>query len=214
VMAITQIFLIRHGHSIHNQQHLIAGQLDSALSQQGIQDAAIVANFIANESFDVVYSSDLGRARETANIVIKTLGLVCPLHLDRRLRELDYGEFTNRPIDEARHYLNYRLSPETRYPGGECLIDMEARVRDFLTLLWAECAGKKLLIVSHVGPTRVLLGLLDPKQRQAHLLGSYGNRFLCKLKINEDHSLASYCLIPDCGDEECESQEFIAENNY
>jgi len=63
----TEIYCVRHGQSIHNQQQTIAGQLDSELTPLGFEDARSVAAAIGRRDFEIVYCSDLLRARQTAD---------------------------------------------------------------------------------------------------------------------------------------------------
>jgi probable phosphoglycerate mutase len=69
----TEIYCVRHGQSLHNQQQTIAGQLDSELTPLGFEDARSVAAAIARSDFEIVYCSDLLRARQTAETIMLTL---------------------------------------------------------------------------------------------------------------------------------------------
>jgi probable phosphoglycerate mutase len=134
----TELFLVRHGQSLHNQQQLIAGQLDSELTVQGCEDARQVARTIGRQDFDLVYSSDLRRACQTTEIIVATLHLSCPVVSTPLVRELNYGQFTNRPVCEAMEYLDYRRNQDQRYPGGESFRDLQQRVSRLLGLLRCE----------------------------------------------------------------------------
>src|SRR5215471_3998143 len=86
----TEIYLVRHGQSIHNEKQIIAGQLDSELTGQGIEDARFVAGTLRRSDFDLIYCSDLRRARETTQVILDILRIDCPLKLSPLLRELNY----------------------------------------------------------------------------------------------------------------------------
>jgi broad specificity phosphatase PhoE len=89
----TEIYLVRHGQSIHNLEERIAGQQDSQLTESGFQDARCVAEAIGRSDFDVVYCSDLWRAKQTAETIFDYLKLNCPIKFSPLLRELDYGDY-------------------------------------------------------------------------------------------------------------------------
>ena len=192
---ITEIYLVRHGQSIHNLEERIAGQHDSQLTELGFQDARLVATAIGRSDFDMVYCSDLFRARQTAETIRKCLKLDCPILLSPLLRELDYGEFTEKPVTETFAFLNYKLSQQQCYPGGEGFMALEARAKRFISELRLELAGSHVLVVSHAGLLRLMAMLFDPERRQEHLDRAYGNRFLGKVILNDDQELISLEVI-------------------
>ena len=84
----TEITIIRHGETIWNAQQRIQGQRNSKLSENGIRQAGLVAKALAKREFDVLISSDLERAVETAEIINKELLL--PLGYNENIRERSY----------------------------------------------------------------------------------------------------------------------------
>jgi len=193
----TELYLVRHGQSIHNEEQTIAGQLGSELTTQGFEDARQVARAIGRNDFDLVYSSDLRRAHQTAEILIETLQLQCPVVTTPLLRELDYGCFTNTPISEAAAYLDYRINQGQKYPGGEGFQDLERRVERFLVQLRIEGSGKRILITAHAGSIRVLLILLEPARRGEFLAQSFGNRYLGQMSFDQAWNPLTYQWVPD-----------------
>jgi 2,3-bisphosphoglycerate-dependent phosphoglycerate mutase len=89
--APTDILLIRHGETAWNAERRLQGHLDIPLNGEGERQAALLAAALAAESIDAVVSSDLARARQTAQAVADTKGLA--LRQDQRLRERCYGGF-------------------------------------------------------------------------------------------------------------------------
>jgi broad specificity phosphatase PhoE len=191
----TEIYLVRHGQSIHNEKQIIAGQLDSELTGQGIADAHSVARAIGRNDFDAIYCSDLKRARETAEIIVKTLNLTCPLSLSPLLRELDFGEYTNQPVSDAFHFLDYKVVQDRRYPAGESFQDMRKRIAQFVNQLHTEALGKRLLLVAHAGSIRMLLIVLDRGHREQYLTQTFSNRYLGKVLLGDKGEEFSYELI-------------------
>ena len=186
---------MRHGQSIHNLEDRIAGQNDSQLTELGFQDARSVAAVIGRSDFDIVYCSDLLRAQQTAETIRDYLKLDCPMVRSSLLRELDYGEFTEKPVSEAFSFMNYKVAQESRYPGGEGFIDLEDRARRFISQLKLDSSNRCILVVAHAGFIRVMAMLFDPERRQVHLNRTYGNRFLGRVTLNGDERLVSLQII-------------------
>jgi len=191
----TEIYCVRHGQSIHNQQQTIAGQLDSELTPLGFEDARSVAAAIGRSDFEIVYCSDLLRARQTAETIMNTLQFSCPVRYSRLIRELDYGRFTEKTVEETFKILNYKRDPGQPYPEGESFNDMQARVRQFLSQMLDESAGKHILVVAHAGSIRIMAMLLDPAHRQDHLDRAYGNRFIGRAVMDGGRQLVSFDVL-------------------
>jgi len=86
---VTTLLLVRHGETDWNADGRLQGQTDRPLSDFGRRQARRLADELADEELEAIYSSDLTRARETAEIVGLRLGL--PVVLDPDLREKDWG---------------------------------------------------------------------------------------------------------------------------
>jgi broad specificity phosphatase PhoE len=88
------LYCVRHGESVFNAESRIQGQLDVPLSELGRRQGAAVAEALAAANVEAIYTSPLGRARETAEIVARRLNL--PIRADDRLKEINVGIFQNR----------------------------------------------------------------------------------------------------------------------
>ena len=86
---MTRLLLVRHGETDWNADGRLQGQTDRPLSDFGRRQARRLADELATEDFEAIYSSDLARARETAEIVGERVGL--PVELEPDLREKDWG---------------------------------------------------------------------------------------------------------------------------
>jgi len=86
---VTTLLLVRHGETDWNAEGRLQGQTDRPLSDYGRRQAQQLAEELDGEELEAIYSSDLARARETAEIVGERLGL--PTVLDPGLREKDWG---------------------------------------------------------------------------------------------------------------------------
>jgi broad specificity phosphatase PhoE len=106
---MTTLLLIRHGETDWNAEHRWQGHADVPLNAHGREQAKVLAEELAPEGVDAIYSSDLSRARDTAEIVGERLGV--PVVLDPDLREIDVGsregltgeEVGDRPWDGEPH---------------------------------------------------------------------------------------------------------------
>ncbi|MBX6395401.1 MAG: histidine phosphatase family protein, partial [Alicyclobacillaceae bacterium] len=85
------ICLVRHGETVWNREQRLQGHQDIPLTDKGREQARAVARRLSTEPWDLVYSSDLSRARETAEIIAKHCGV--RVVTDPRLRERFYGRF-------------------------------------------------------------------------------------------------------------------------
>jgi broad specificity phosphatase PhoE len=129
-----ELWLIRHGETNGNRAGSIHGQTDSELCELGISQAHKLARRLKHEPFDGVYSSDLQRARITAEIALPD----ADIQLDTRLREIHFGILEDKSWDTLsteekvmtrtrRYYLDdYRL------PGGETNADVRSRIGSFV----------------------------------------------------------------------------------
>ncbi len=145
------IAFVRHGQTELNRTGRLQGRLDVPLSALGEQQAAAVARGYASEPVTRVVSSPLQRAVATATAIADALGL--PVEIDKRLVELDYGEWDGRALADipADAWIAWRTEPAFAPPGGETLADVTARVSSFV----AEVLADELVIaVSHVSPIK------------------------------------------------------------
>ena len=163
----------------------MAGQSPSFLTQQGQEDAKIVAQSLKKIQFDLIYSSDLLRAQQTAETIKKTLVLRCPMHTSVLLRELDYGEYTHRPVSETFAFFNYRESRNKRYPGGEGFEDLKRRTSLFVRKLCAESLGLNILVTAHAGSIRMLLSLFNLSSQDKCFNQLISNQFVAKVVLDK-----------------------------
>ncbi len=138
---------IRHGVTEWNQLGKIQGVTDIPLSQEGIEQAKLLAERLANESirWSGVVTSDLDRAATTGRIIAERLGL--PVFSDARLRERSFGqaEGTTLPERLERWGEDWRKHVPDQEPTDSVL----ERGQQFLNELFANHPGESWLVVSH-----------------------------------------------------------------
>lgn len=162
------ILLARHGETDDNREPIrIQGRLDTPLNDTGRAQAAELADRLAGDGIVAVHSSDLSRARETAEIVAERLGLP-GVTVDPRLAEGWRGELEGRlwrdvAEEDPELYAAWRAAGETfRFPGGESLREQQERTRAALDDVRA--SGRlPALVVCHGGSIRTMLCARDPR---------------------------------------------------
>jgi len=153
---MTTFFLVRHGETDWNRDRRFQGSRDIPLNDEGRAQARRLAA-AWRWGGELVFSSPLSRARETATLLAHALGL--PLWApDPRLTERHYGEAEGLTVDEK----NQKF-PQT-IPGGETPEAIQARARSFLDAATLEHPGRSLVVVSHGGFINVVLSLVSEGQ--------------------------------------------------
>jgi broad specificity phosphatase PhoE len=156
-----RILLIRHAESQWNAAGRWQGHGDPPLSARGRQQADALAGELAGQGIDVLVSSDLARARETAAALARALGLVC-VH-DARFRELDVGAWTGLSREEIERRDPERLArfdagdPDAPAGGAETRAQIRRRVRTAAAGLAAAHPARCVALVTHLGVIRALL---------------------------------------------------------
>lgn len=155
------LVLVRHGATVNNAEQRFTGQADVPLSPLGLQQARAVAEALAGERFDLIVSSDLARARETAAAIARHHA-VAP-RLDADLREIAMGTWEGRTYaevagDDSEGFARWRLSPELAPPpGGEDLLRVRDRTGGAIARYAAEYPTGRVLCVTHGGVIGMLL---------------------------------------------------------
>lgn len=133
-----------HGTTFDNEAHLASGHNDVALSPLGVEQSKGMGERYINKQFDAVFCSDLQRAYKTAEIAF---GNKYPIIQDARLRECDYGDFTQHPSAEVDAEKPKRI--ETPFPNGESYQQTTVRMKSFLDDVAKNYDGKRVLIIGH-----------------------------------------------------------------
>ena len=142
---------VRHGETAANRDRLALGRADPPLTGRGRGQADALAGRLCDSGAVRIISSPLRRARETATAIAEAVGL--GVDVDRRLVEMDYGDWDERsfsefpPEDLARWRKDATFAP----PGGESLIAVGERVASVCTEL---IDGPVVIAVSHVSPIK------------------------------------------------------------
>ncbi len=159
---MVKILLVRHGETDYNKEHRVQGQLNSALTPEGLAQAEAVTAYLAeNYTIDAIYASDLDRTVNTAKPLAERLGL--PIITTKELRELHLGLWQGLLYDDAvkRFPETARRRVEdpanTRYEEGESYRDLMERATAEMARIAAENEGKTIAVYSHGGTIRALI---------------------------------------------------------
>ena len=138
------IYITRHGETDWNKEHRIQGHMDIPLNNQGRLDAKRAKEKLKGIKFDVVFSSPLSRALETAKIITKH-----KIIIDDRL--IERGNSKLEGISDEELFKTINWDDEENPYGIEKLSDLRKRVYSFLDEIVSNYKGKNVLIVSHAG---------------------------------------------------------------
>ena len=194
----TTILLIRHGETAFNAERRLQGHLDIALNPEGERQAAALGQALADEAIDLIVSSDLGRARQTAEAIARARGQQGEQQqdvlTDRHLRERCYGGFEGLLYSEiaARFPLQFaawqaRNIDAELPPGERCGETFRQFFDRALTAILGHAAqhpGKTLALVAHGGVLecayRAALGLPLETPRDFKVHNASVNRFVAE----------------------------------
>ena len=159
---MVRIILERHGQSQANAESRFAGHSDFDLTDLGRQQAKCAADYLRKCGIvpDVIYSSDLKRAHNTALPIAEEFGL--PINDTEGLREIFAGKWESMTVEDI--YATYRDAfvtwrtdfSKARCTGGESVCELYERIVAFVCKLAEENAGKTILLATHATPVRAI----------------------------------------------------------
>jgi broad specificity phosphatase PhoE len=149
---VTTILLVRHGETDWNLDRRLQGHSDQPLNATGREQARGLAEELAGEELDAVYSSDLSRASETARIIAEARGLEVTALPE--LRERHFGTWEGLTDDEIGQ--RFPEAAKGILGDGETREEMDRRVVGVLQRIAAEHPDGTVLVISHGGPLRAV----------------------------------------------------------
>ena len=146
---MVKIIYFVHGTTTDNAEHKSTGWIPGVLTEKGIKQSIDLKEQINLDEIDLVISSDLQRAIDSADYTFKGLK---DIYHDERIRECNYGDLNGEDASLV-VYEDHIINP---FPNGESLKDVEARVRDFCDYLLENYDGKTVALVAHKAPQLAL----------------------------------------------------------
>ena len=186
----TIIYLTRHGETEWNIEKRLQGRGDSPLTENGIQRAKELRDRIKNIDIDVIYSSPIKRALNTANILRgnKNIDIVT----DDSLMEMCFGDYEGKKIDIIQEEnpswdinLIMQGNVEICAPNGENLKEVRERISKLMNKIIAENIGKSILIVTHGITLKALMYYFKDEDVNSEVMGQ---ATLTKINIDEKNN--------------------------
>ena len=165
------IYLVRHAQTEANKQHIIQGQTDTAITDNGYIHTKKTADFFKDKDISAIYSSPLGRTAQTSEMICDAIGMGKDkiIFLDE-LMEIDLKPWVNKPISEISAdesvygYYVYRNNPMAfQASEGENFNDVQSRAVKAYNHIINSNKNANIIIVSHSVTIRTLLLYLDNK---------------------------------------------------
>ena len=151
---LNKYIFLRHGEALNNQLKITSSWPEKnkySLTFKGVKEIEKIIPRLKKKKIDLIFSSDVLRAKQTAQIVAGALNK--KVIFDKRLREHNFGAYNGRSAKEwyklfGHHNDQYIIKPS----GGENLAEVKKRMMDFLKMTDRKYEGKTILIVSHANP--------------------------------------------------------------
>lgn len=162
-----KITTIRHGITDWNYARRVQGSQDIPLNEAGINQAQLLGERLAVEPCDIIYASDLKRAHKTAEI-IGAHHPNAPLHTSSNLREIGYGDFEGKVIEDDAMWAKFHAHLE------QSAAENSARIHGYLDEVVAG-GHENIFIVSHFGTIRSMICYflkLTPEEGRAYVIGN------------------------------------------
>lgn len=177
----TIIYIVRHGETEWNTKKLIQGHGDSPLTKDGVKQAEKLGKELKKIKFDLVFSSDLLRAKKTAEIIAAEHNLA--VETTQLLRERNFGDFEGKSVQLLKSFDNLIKSftheqkfKYKSFPNIESDEEIAMRLITFLRKSAVSHPGKKILAVTHGGTMKALLiklGVMKYREHEWVANGSY-----------------------------------------
>ena len=190
-MTNTHLGLLRHGQTDWNINFLLQGVTDIPMNQTGIEQVKLAAQAIKAQDWDIVLTSPLSRARQTAEIIASQHGF-SEIIEQELLIERSFGEAEGLSHEQWRA----KYSNLDEIPGGESRTQLAERSNLLLETISKELAGKRVLAISHGALIRALLSIASNNElpRDGERLG---NASLNVVKHSENSwQVVNYSLEP------------------
>lgn len=160
-----KLITVRHGQSQWNLENKFTGWVDVDLTEKGIEEANKAGELISGKNIDIVFTSDLKRAQNTASIIMDVAGIDTDVIKNQALNERHYGDLQGLNKDDTRAKYGeeqvhiWRRSYDTPPPGGESLKMTQERVMPYFheNILPKLKNGKDVLIAAHGNSLRALI---------------------------------------------------------
>ncbi len=147
------LYVVRHGETVWNKEGRVQGITDIPLTEKGISDALKLRDLVKSLNIDVVISSPLKRAIETAKLITDYR---FPINIDDRIKERDWGLNEGANINEVDRIDCWDVILNTKVQNIESIQDFMYRVSEFIEDIKVRFKDKNVLVVTHSAVSRVI----------------------------------------------------------
>lgn len=193
--------LVRHGETDFNKERIVQGSnIDMVLNKVGKEQAKKTGQELKGQKFDVLVTSDLKRAKETAKIIAKELDMKIDAESEL-LRERNTGDWSGKSVDDIRTEYKIKAKFGIAFakptpPNGESFDQFIARARRAHDWLLKEYPGKKVLVVAHGGFLKAMLYLT--KQKTYKEAAEYEPKNACTIELTIAPQMRRIEEVLDC----------------
>lgn len=178
---------MRHGEAESNVKNIVSSwpeKFPNHLTREGTEKARRAIEELKTKNINLIFASDLERAKETAEIASALLGI--KPEYDKRLREIDFGVFSSGPVEKFEEYFKNRADRVNKgAPEGESYKDVLKRVADFFEEINNKYKDKNILIISHQAPLFLLEGYMKGFSIQETIENFPDEKMLRKAELRE-----------------------------
>jgi broad specificity phosphatase PhoE len=179
-----KLILVRHGETDWNVRELVQGHKGVPLNKKGLEQAKKAGLRLKKEPIDIIYSSDLKRAKQTAAEIAKFHKV--PTRYSKLIRERKFGKLEGISRAEYKKLRDGSGVPKYLYrpPGGENYIDIRKRVRKFLAMLSKKHSNQTVVVVSHGGVIRAFIAIFTKKAFENIYDIEHNNASISMIELN------------------------------
>lgn len=156
---MSRVYLVRHGATDSLGRSIVGRKPGVALNGEGRGQAERLGRHFKNQEIRAIYCSPLDRARETARPIADQLGL--EIKIAAELNDIDFGEWTGLALDELAQRQDWRRwnrsRSNSRPPGGETMLEVQARVVGYIEKLGGAVRDAAYVLVGHADPIKAAL---------------------------------------------------------
>lgn len=191
-----ELYIIRHGETDWNNLKRLQGRSDVALNDYGVELAEITSDALKDIDFDVIYSSPLKRAYDTASILRRDRNI--EIIKDDRLVEMSFGDFEGVPVSRLpKEFALFFEAPEkfTPAPNGESYQEVVERAKDFIDNVVMKNVSQinRMMIVAHGALNRALMINLNHQGIKDYWSGIFQRN--CCVNIYDIHDNEAELLV-------------------
>lgn len=161
-----KLYVARHGETQWNLEGKVCGRTDLPLTEKGLRQAQALAEKMGECKIDLIISSPLLRARQTAAATAEKWGI--PMLVDDRLTEQNFGIYEGADRFDS-GFVNNKKMFTYRYPQGESILDVAARIYGLLHDVKCNYPEKNVLLVCHGGICRVIRAYFEDMTNEEFL---------------------------------------------